>query len=219
MRLRGGGRRGQKDGLPHGGGIWLRHAEDAGRLRRARRCCHARGALAQHGEPRAARLQAADRGARAHTHESVRAGGRRRLLRRPQGRRNRQAVSRCRTGSAHKGETRQSGCHLMLQFGDSEVPTPERANRARTVSFINAALNRMLLEEKPCRIVITHPVKVGKGGNLAKTAQRKLARSFRGFIRERLGDSFQGDRAYLFSLRSDGTNNRRQPLQVPALWL
>lgn len=94
MRLRGGGMRGQKDGLPHGGGIWLRHGDDAGRLRRARRRCHARGALAQHGEPRAARLQAADCGARAHAHESVRAGGRRRLLQRPQGRRNRQAIAR-----------------------------------------------------------------------------------------------------------------------------
>ncbi len=59
-------------------------------------------------------------------------------------------------------------------------------NRARTENFINAALNQMLLEEKPCRIVITHPVKVGKGGRLAKSAKRKLARSFRGFIRDRL---------------------------------
>ena len=78
-------------------------------------------------------------------------------------------------------------------------------NRARTESFINAALNRMLGEEKPCRIVITHPVKVGKGGRLAKSARRKLARSFRGFIRERLEEKCEERSIDLVRIPSKGT--------------
>ena len=71
-------------------------------------------------------------------------------------------------------------------LGTLKYRRQKERSRARTEGFINAALNRMLSEEKPCRIVITHPVKVGRGGRLAKSAKRKLARSFRGFIRERL---------------------------------
>lgn len=61
------------------------------------------------------------------------------------------------------------------------------------------------MEEKPCRIVIIHPVKVGKGGRLAKTAQRKLARSFRGFIRERLGEKCEERSIDLVRITSKGT--------------
>ena len=78
-------------------------------------------------------------------------------------------------------------------------------NRARTESFINAALNRMLSEEKPCRIVITHPVKVGKGSVPAKSAKRKLARSFRGFIRDRLQEKCEERSIELVRIPSKGT--------------
>ena len=63
----------------------------------------------------------------------------------------------------------------------------------------------MLSEEKPCRIVITHPVKVGKGGRLAKSAQRKLARSFRGFIRDRLQEKCEEYSIELVRIASKGT--------------
>ena len=71
-------------------------------------------------------------------------------------------------------------------LGELKYQRQKERNRARTENFINAALNRMFEAEKPCRIVITHPVKVGKYEKMAKSAKRKLSRSFRGFIRERL---------------------------------
>ena len=71
-------------------------------------------------------------------------------------------------------------------LGELKYKRQKERHRARTENFINAALNRMLKTEKPCRIVITHPVKVGKYGKVAKSAKRKLSRSFRGFIRDRL---------------------------------
>lgn len=71
-------------------------------------------------------------------------------------------------------------------LGELKYQHQKERNRTRTENFINAALNRMLTAEKPCRIVITHPVKVGKHVKLAKSAKRKLSRSFRGFIRDRL---------------------------------
>ena len=85
-----------------------------------------------------------------------------------------------------KGKADKAAVISSHNLGTLKYQRQKERNRARTESFINAALNRMLSEEKPCRIIITHPVKVGKGSRLAKSAKRKLARSFRGFIRERL---------------------------------
>ena len=75
---------------------------------------------------------------------------------------------------------------LANNLGKLKYQRQKERNRKRTENFINAALNKMLAEEKPCRIVITHPVKMGKGGRLTKSAKRKLSRSFSGFIRKRL---------------------------------
>ena len=93
-------------------------------------------------------------------------------------------------------------CHNL---GTLKYQRQKERNRVKTESFINAALNKMLSEEKPCRIVITHPVKVGKGGRLAKSAKRKLARSFRGFIRERLEEKCEERSIDLIRLPSKGT--------------
>ena len=90
-------------------------------------------------------------------------------------------------------------------LGTLKYRRQKERNRAKTESFINAALNQMLSEEKPCRIVITYPVKVGKGGKIAKNAKRKLARSFRGFIRERLQEKCEERSIELVKIPSKGT--------------
>ena len=90
-------------------------------------------------------------------------------------------------------------------LGTLKYRRQKERNRAKTESFINAALNQMLSEEKPCRIVITYPVKVGKGGKIAKNAKRKLARSFRGFIRERLQEKCDERSIELVKIPSKGT--------------
>ncbi|MBO6178265.1 MAG: transposase [Selenomonadaceae bacterium] len=93
-------------------------------------------------------------------------------------------------------------CHNL---GTMKYQRQKERNRAKTTSFVNAALNRMLAEEKPCRIVITHPVKMGKGGKIAKSAKRKLTRSFRGFIRERLREKCEERSIELVRIPSKGT--------------
>ena len=104
------------------------------------------------------------------------------------------------TGNPDKADAVSSN-----NLGTLKYRRQKERNRARTENFINAALNRMLSEEKPCRIVITHPVKVGKGGKLAKSAKRKLARSFRGFIRERLEEKCEEHSIDLVRIPSKGT--------------
>ena len=90
-------------------------------------------------------------------------------------------------------------------LGTLKYQRQKERNRAKMESFVNAALNRMLSEEKPCRIIITHPVKVGKGGRLTKSAKRKLARSFRGFIRDRLEEKCEERSIDIVRIPSKGT--------------
>lgn len=104
-----------------------------------------------------------------------------------------------------KGWADKAAAISANNLGTLKYRRQKERNRARTEGFINAALNRMLSEEKPCRIVITHPVKVGKGGRLAKSAQRKLARSFRGFIRDRLQEKCEEYSIELVRIASKGT--------------
>ena len=85
-----------------------------------------------------------------------------------------------------EGKTDKAVAISANNLGAKKYQRQKERSRVKTENFINAALNKMLAEEKPCRVVITYPVKVGKGGKIAKTAKRKLARSFRGFIRDRL---------------------------------
>jgi len=85
-----------------------------------------------------------------------------------------------------EGKTEKATAISLNNLGKLKYQRQKDRKRKTTENFINAALNKMLAAEKPCRIIITHPVKVGKGKKLWKSARRKLSRSFRGFIRERL---------------------------------
>ena len=104
-----------------------------------------------------------------------------------------------------EGKVDKANAISVNNLGTLKYQRQKERNRARTESFINGALNKMLAEEKPCRIVITYPVKVGKGGKIAKTAKRKLARSFRGFIRDRLQEKCEERSVELVKIPSKGT--------------
>ena len=85
-----------------------------------------------------------------------------------------------------EGKTEKANTISVNNLGELKYQRQKKRNRVRTENFINAALNKMLLVEKPCRVVVTRPIKIVKRGRLTKSAKRKIARSFRGFIRERL---------------------------------
>ena len=70
--------------------------------------------------------------------------------------------------------------------GNREYDRQKEKERVRTTTFINTEINRMIRVEKPARIVITRPVTKNKTKIYAKAANRKQARNFSSYIRERL---------------------------------
>lgn len=77
--------------------------------------------------------------------------------------------------------------------------------RLRTTTFINSELNRMLRNERPAKIVITRPVTKNRTRLYSPTANRKLARSFQGYIRERLAYKCKVNSIELVEINSRGT--------------
>lgn len=71
-------------------------------------------------------------------------------------------------------------------LGKAKYDRQKERGRVRTTTFINSEINRMLRDEKPARIVITRPVTKNRTKIYAKSANRKLARNFNSYIRERL---------------------------------
>lgn len=79
--------------------------------------------------------------------------------------------------------------------------------REKTQNFINAEINRMFREEKPEKIVITRPVMKNRTRNYSKTLNRKLSRSFRGYIREQLIFKCRLNTVELVEISSKGTGS------------
>lgn len=71
-------------------------------------------------------------------------------------------------------------------LGKLKYDRQKEKERRRTETFINAEINRMFRVEKPVKIVITRPITRNRTKIYSHSVNRKLARSFRGYIRERL---------------------------------
>lgn len=88
--------------------------------------------------------------------------------------------------SAEKGDTRKAGNIESNNLGKAKYNRQKEKERVRTTTFINSEINRMIRIEKPARIVVTRPVSKNKTKIYVKSANRKLARNFNSYIRERL---------------------------------
>lgn len=88
--------------------------------------------------------------------------------------------------STEAGETKKAGNIEANNLGKYKYDRQKEKERARTTAFINSEINRMIRDEKPARIVITKAVTKNKTKIYAKSANRKLARTFNGYIRERI---------------------------------
>ena len=88
--------------------------------------------------------------------------------------------------SAEEGATQKSQNIKANNFGRLKYDRQKERERERTKTYINSEINRMIETEKPARIVITRPVTRNKTKIYARSANRKLTRSFGGYIRERL---------------------------------
>ena len=71
-------------------------------------------------------------------------------------------------------------------LGSAKYDRQKERERQRTATYINSEINRMFREEKPKKIVITKPVTKNRTTHYSKKVNRRLARSFGGYIRERL---------------------------------
>ncbi len=92
-------------------------------------------------------------------------------------------------------------------LGRKKYDEQKRRARERTQNFINAELNRMFREEKPERIVITKPVTRNRAKNYSKSWNRKMSRSFRGYIRDQIAFKCRLNTVELIEISSKGTGS------------
>lgn len=90
------------------------------------------------------------------------------------------------TQSTESGDTQKSQNIKANNFGKLKYDRQKEREREKTKTYINSELNRMIETEKPARIVITRPVTRNRTKIYARSANRKMTRSFGGYIRERL---------------------------------
>ena len=90
-------------------------------------------------------------------------------------------------------------------LGKRKYDRQKEREREKVKTFINSQINQMFAIEKPARIVITAPVTKNKTKIYAKETNRKLARSFNGYIRERLKYKCQVNSIELVEINSKGT--------------
>ena len=92
-------------------------------------------------------------------------------------------------------------------LGRKKYEEQKRRAREKTRNFINAELNRMFREEKPEKIVITKPVAKNRAKNYSKALNRKMTRSFRGYIRDQIAFKCRQNTVELVEISSKGTGS------------
>ena len=92
-------------------------------------------------------------------------------------------------------------------LGRKKYDEQKRRAREKTRNFINAELNRMFREEKPEKIVITRPVTKNRAKNYSKALNRKMTRSFRGYIRDQIAFKCRQNTVELVEISSKGTGS------------
>ena len=90
-------------------------------------------------------------------------------------------------------------------LGKSKYDSQKNREKRKITTFINAEINRMLEQEKPAQIIITKPVVKNKTKIYAKSANTKLTRNFRAYVRERLAYKCRIYSIELVEINSKGT--------------
>lgn len=95
----------------------------------------------------------------------------------------------------------------LNNLGLEKYKRHKKKKHAKTEAFINTEINRMLATEKPGRIVITRPLTAGRKKLPSRSANRKMTRSFQGYVRERLSYKCRVNSIELVEINSKGTGN------------
>ncbi len=90
-------------------------------------------------------------------------------------------------------------------LGRLKYDRQKEKERRRTETFINTEINRMFRVEKPEKIVTTRPVMKNRTKIYSRSANRKLTRSFRSYIRERLVYKCKLNSVELIEINPKGT--------------
>ena len=104
-----------------------------------------------------------------------------------------------------EGNQKKAESIRQNNLGKSKYARIKRREREKTKNYINAELNRLVREEHPKKIVITRLVMKNRGKTFSPALNRRLARSFGSFVRERLAYKCQLHGIELEQISSKGT--------------
>lgn len=103
------------------------------------------------------------------------------------------------------GDLKKAEAIRQNNLGRVKYLRRKHREREKTQNYINAELNRLIAEEQPQKIVITKPVLKKRGRHFSPAFNRRLARNFGGYIRERLAYKCQVYGIELEQINSKGT--------------
>ncbi|MDE7477554.1 MAG: transposase [Lachnospiraceae bacterium] len=109
--------------------------------------------------------------------------------------------------SMENGDIKKADNIEACNLGTEKYNRQKEKERAKTETFINTEINRMLAVEKPGRIVITRPVTINKTKLASKSANRNMTRNFNGYVRERLSYKCRVHAIELVQINSKGTGS------------
>jgi len=121
--------------------------------------------------------------------------------------RERQRIRRICCQNSGSGETKKADNIEANNLGRIKYDRQKEKERCRVETFINTEMNRMLKTEKPGKVVITRPIVKNRMASRSKTANRRLSRSFYGYIRVRLAYKCQVNSIELAEINSSGTGS------------
>ena len=110
--------------------------------------------------------------------------------------------------STEDGDTQKVQNIETNNFGKLKYDRQKVKEREKTKTYINSEINRMIANEKPVKIVITKPVTKNKTKIYAKSANRKMARRFSSYIRERLAYKCKVHSIELVEINSKDTGQK-----------
>jgi len=106
------------------------------------------------------------------------------------------------------GDSKKAKNMKNNNLGTFKYDRHKEKERARTETFINTEINKMLATEKPNKIVITKPVTINKTKLSMKSSNRNRTRSFNGYIRDRLSYKCRVNSIELVEINSKGTGSK-----------
>jgi len=109
--------------------------------------------------------------------------------------------------SMEEGNIKKAEAIMENNLGKVKYNRIKEREKGKTTTFINAEINRMLREEKPSQIVITKPVTKNRSNYHMRATNRKVTRSFQGYVRKRLAQKCAEQSITIREINAKGTGS------------